>query len=62
MARQTAPKFEEIIFIGYEPNTKGWHFWSKTKYQVVVTTNAIFDENLFPHYSRHQENGLPLFL
>ena len=40
-------KSEKMIFIGYEPNTKGWHFWFKTKHQVMVTTNATFDENLF---------------
>ena len=52
-----SPKLEEMTFIGYEPNTKGWHFWSKTKHQVVVATNATFDENFFPHCSRHQEDG-----
>ena len=51
-----SPKSEEMTFIGYEPNTKGWHFWSKTKHWVVVATNATFDENFFPHYSRHQED------
>ena len=25
-------KSEKMTFIGYEPNTKGWHFWSKTKH------------------------------
>ena len=25
-----SPKAEEMIFIGYEPNTKGYHFWSTT--------------------------------
>ena len=49
-------KSEEMTFIGYEPYTKGWCFWSKTKHQVMVATNAIFDENFFPHCSRHQEN------
>ena len=46
-----------MTFIGYEPNTKGWHFWSKTKHWVVIATNATFDENFFPHCSRHQEDG-----
>ena len=45
-----------MTFIGYEPNTKGWSFWFKTKHWVIVTTNAIFDENFFPYYSRHQED------
>ena len=51
-------KSEEMTFIGYEPNTKGWHFWSETKHWVVVANNATFDENFFPHCSRHQEDGL----
>ena len=51
-----SPKSEEMTFIGYELNTKGWCFWSKTKHRVVVTTNATFDENFFPHCSRHQED------
>ena len=53
---ELAPKSEEITFIGYKPNIKGWHFWSKTKHWVVVATNATFDENCFPHCSRHQED------
>ena len=27
-----SPKSEEMTFIGYKPNTKGWCFWSKTKH------------------------------
>ena len=27
-----SPKSEEMTFIRYEPNTKGWCFWSKTKH------------------------------
>ena len=26
-----SPKSEEMIFIGYEPNTKGYHFWSQQR-------------------------------
>ena len=52
-----SPKSEEMIFIEYEPNTKGWCFWSKTKHQVVVATNATFDEESFPQCSKDQEDG-----
>ena len=52
-----SPKSEEMTFIGYEPNTKDWHFWFKTKHWVVIATNATFDENFFPHCSRHQGDG-----
>ena len=51
-----SPKSKEMIFIEYESNTKGWHFWSKTKHWVVVATNTTFDKNFFPHCSRHQED------
>ena len=46
-----------MIFIGYEPNTKGWHFWSKTKHHVVIATNATFDEESFLQCSKGQEDG-----
>ena len=36
-----SPKSEEMIFIGYEPNTKGWHFWSKTKHHVVDRKSVV---------------------
>ena len=45
-----------MIFIGYEPNTKGYHFWSKERKQVFVSTNAIFDEKVFPYCSRDKAN------
>ena len=45
-----------MIFIGYEPNTKGWHFWSKTKYHIVITTNTTFDEDSFLQCSKGQED------
>ena len=52
-----SPKSEEMIFIGYKPNMKGWCFWSKTKHHVVVATNATFDEESFPQCFKGQEDG-----
>ena len=46
-----------MIFTGYESNTKGWQFWSKTKHCVVIATNTIFDEDSFPQCSKGQEDG-----
>ena len=46
-----------MIFIGYEPNTKGWRFWSKVKHHAVIATNATFDEESFPQCSKGQEDG-----
>ena len=52
-----SPKSEEITFIGYEPNTKGYHFWLKERRQVFISTNAIFNEKVFPYCSRNREHG-----
>ena len=52
-----SPKSEEMIFIGYEPNTKGYCFWSKERKRVFISTNTIFDEKIFPYCSRDKEDG-----
>ena len=59
-----SPKSEEMTFIGYEPNIKGYCFWLKERRQVFVSTNAIFDEKVFPYCSRDKADGhiVPLFL
>ena len=52
-----SPKSEEMIFIGYKLNTKGWCFGSKTKHHVMIATNATFDEESFLQCSKGQEDG-----
>ena len=52
-----SPKSEEMMFIGYEPNTKKYCFWSQQQQQVFISTRAIFDEQVFPYYSRGKEDG-----
>ena len=51
-----SPKAEEMIFIGYESNTKGYCFWSQQHGQVFISTNAIFDETVFLYCSKGQED------
>jgi len=42
------PKAEEMIFLGYEPGTKGYRFlWNNRS--IYVETTATFVENLFPN-------------
>ena len=53
---------DKLSFIGYEPNAKHWHFWSKTKHWVVVATNATFDKNFFHTVPDTKKMDLPLFL
>ena len=43
-----------MIFIGYEPNTKGYCFWFTAQHRVFILTHALFDETVFPFHSRNQ--------
>ena len=54
-------KAEEMIFIGYESNTKSYHFWSQQHRQVFISINVIFDKTVFPYCSKGQKTDLPLF-
>ena len=51
-----SPKAKEMIFIGYELNTKGYCFWSQQHRQVFISTNAVFDKTVFPYCSKGQED------
>ena len=46
-----------MIFIGYEPNTKGYCFWSQQRQRVFISTRVIFNEGVFPYCSRGKEDG-----
>ena len=52
-----SPKSEEMTFIGYKPNTKGYHFWSKERGWVFASTNAIFNEKVILYCSRDKVDG-----
>ena len=49
-----APKSEDMIFVGYEPGTKGYRFWSRTRRMIVISSIAIFDEFDFPNCPREK--------
>ena len=52
-----SPKAKEMVFIGYEPNTKGYCFWSTTQHRVFISIHVLFDEMIFPFCSRNQTDG-----
>ena len=52
-----SPKAKEMVFIGYEPNTKGYRFWSTAQHRVFISTHVLFDETIFPFCSRNQTDG-----
>ena len=52
-----SPKAEEMVFIGYEPNIKGYCFWLTAWHRVFISTHALFDEMVFSFCSRNQTDG-----
>ena len=53
-ANKLAPKSEDMTFIGYEPGTKGYCFWSKIRRMVVISSTATFDEFNLPNCRREK--------
>jgi hypothetical protein len=53
-ANKLAPKSEDMIFIGYEPGTKGYRFWSKIRRTVVISSTATLIEFDFPNCPREK--------
>ena len=37
-----------MIFIGYEPGSKGYQFWDAAHHHIEISHDVKFDENLFP--------------
>ena len=48
-----------MMFIGYEPGTKGYRFWSKIRRMVVIPSTAAFDEFDFPNCPREKLQDKP---
>ena len=48
-----------MIFIGYEPGTKGYCFWSRTRRTIVISSTATFDEFDFPNCPRKKQPDKP---
>src|SRR5712672_41090 len=42
------PKAFEAIFIGYEPDSKGYRLWNKHTRSVVLSRDVTFDESILP--------------
>lgn len=46
-----SPKARSMIFVGYEPGSKGYRFWDKESRSIVLSRDVRFDENVFPNRS-----------
>jgi Integrase core domain/gag-polypeptide of LTR copia-type/GAG-pre-integrase domain len=42
------PRSIEMIFVGYEPGSKGYRFWNSSKRSIVLSRDVTFDERTFP--------------
>ena len=53
-----------MIFVGYEPGSKGYQFWDAAHHHIEISSNVKFDETLFPvkevTTSWASENDLPI--
>ena len=58
------PKSCEMIFIGYEPGSKGYQFWDTAHHRIEISHDVKFNETLFPAKevmkSWASENALPI--
>ena len=58
------PKSQEMIFVGYEPGSKGYQFWDAAHHHIEIFHDVKFDETLFPvkeaTTSRASENYPPI--
>ena len=43
------PKAKVMVFVGYEPGSKGYKFWDKDSRSIVVSRDVTFDEKSFPN-------------
>ena len=37
-----------MVFVGYEPGSKGYQFWDTAHHQFKISCDVKFDETLFP--------------
>jgi hypothetical protein len=37
-----------LVFIGYEPFSKGYRLWNQSSWTIVISTNITFNESKFP--------------
>ena len=40
-------KAVEVMFVGYEPGSKGYQLWDKNTHSVHLSVDVTFDENSF---------------
>lgn len=40
-----------MVFVGYEPGSKGYQFWDKDSHSIVLSRDAVFNERSFPNKS-----------
>ena len=58
------PKSQEMIFVGYEPGSKGYQFLDAAHHRIKISHDVKFNETLFPAKeatkSQASQNDLPI--
>ena len=55
------PKSKEAMFVGYEPDTKGYTLWDRHSQSFIISQDVTFDEEIFPSCSDLGNQRPPLF-
>ena len=57
--RKLEPNAQPLVFVGYEANSKGYRLWDKRSRKIVVSTDVVFDETVFPYRTQPSPSGQP---
>ena len=50
------PTSRKLVFIGYDPSTKGYTLWNPLSHSTVVSTDVVFEETVFPLKTEKKHN------
>ena len=42
------PTSQKLVFIGYDNSTKGYKLWNPSSHKIVISTDVMFEESIFP--------------
>jgi hypothetical protein len=48
LRKKLDPRSIPTIFVGYEPESKGYRLWNRSKRSVMLSRDVTFDERVFP--------------